>query len=320
MAASGGTSKMLKKDWLMDKDNLQNLSKIDIGAGAQIALKELNLFPEKTRKFKADCRDIIQSVILKFVEKTPLKYNFVRLSSALVPKHIVENREKYSNRFRLLVDGLSASKKVSSPVADKAKFQYNEIQTLAHEKHYYTKFSEFNYQNDHLDVFLGKYFSGSKELWHVSELIFVLLHGQSFIERGFSSVNRQLMETNTKEKSLVSQRIVYDKITSNNISISSIVITPELRKSCMLASQRYNEELKKAKEEKVRSEQNLKRKAKCGELKNVKGRKADLQTTINALRDSIEQKNLSADKNQDLSAISKAAALLRSVKEKEKTL
>ena len=76
MAASGGTSKMLKKDWLMDKDNLQDLSKIDIRAGAQIALKELNLFPEKTRKFKADCRDIIQSVILKFIEKNTFTVQF----------------------------------------------------------------------------------------------------------------------------------------------------------------------------------------------------------------------------------------------------
>ena len=55
MAASGGTSKMLKKDWWMDKCNMQDLSKIDIEAGAETALKELNLSPEKTRKFKADC-------------------------------------------------------------------------------------------------------------------------------------------------------------------------------------------------------------------------------------------------------------------------
>ena len=105
----------------MDKGNFQDLSKIDIGVGAQTALKELNLSPEETRKFKADCRDIIQSVILKFVESKPSRYNFVRLSSALVAKHVVENRETYPNRFNVLVDGLSASKKISF-VADKAKF------------------------------------------------------------------------------------------------------------------------------------------------------------------------------------------------------
>ena len=71
-----------------------------------------------------------------------------------------------------------------------------------------------------------------------------------------------------KEKSLVSQRIVYDKITSDNISISFFVITPELRKSCMLASQHYKWELKKVKEEKVRSE-----KGKCDELEKLKRKK-----------------------------------------------
>ena len=45
-----------------------------------------------------------------------------------------------------------------------------------------------------------------------------------------------------------------------------------------------------------------------------------MQTIINALKDSIEQETLSADKNQELSAISKAATLLRLVKEKGKTL
>ena len=191
--------------------------------------------------------------------------------------------------------------------------------SLVHQKYYYTEFSELNYQKDRLDVFLGKYFSGSKELWYVSKLVFVLSHDQSFLDRGFS-INKQLMDTSMKQKSLVSQRIVCDKLTSDNISISSFVITPAQRKSCTLVSQHYKKELKKVKEDKVRSERSLKRQAKCEELKNVKRRKADLRTTINALRDSIQQEILSSDENQDLSAISKAAALLRSVKEKEKTL
>ena len=143
-----------------------------------------------------------------------------------------------------MVDGLFASKKISFSVADKAKFQYSDIKTLAHSKHYYTEFSEFIYQNDHLDVFLGKYFSGSKELWHVSKLIFVLSHGQNFIKGGFS-INKQLMDTNMKEKSLVTQRIVYDQITSASIGVRSFIITPELWKSSVLASQRYKEELKR---------------------------------------------------------------------------
>ena len=60
----------------MDEVNCQDLRKIDMGAGAQTTLKELNLPSEKARKFKADCHDIIQSVILKFVENTSLKVQF----------------------------------------------------------------------------------------------------------------------------------------------------------------------------------------------------------------------------------------------------
>ena len=122
-----------------------------------------------------------------------------------------------------------------------------------------------------------------KELWHVSKLIFVLSHGQSFIEKRFA-INNQLTDTNMKEKYLVSQCIVYDKITSGNINICSFAITSELRKICMLASQCYKEELKKAKKDKVRSEQSLKRKDKCEDLENFKRREADLQTTINVLK------------------------------------
>ena len=134
-------------------------------------------------------------------------------------------------------------------------------------------------------MFLGKYYSGSKAFQHVFKLISVLLPGQSFIARGIS-INKQLMDINMKGKSLVSQHIVYDKITSDNISISSFAMTPEFWKSCILAIHHYKE------------------------LENIKRRKANLQTTINRLRDSVEQETLSTDKNQDLIAISKAAALL----------
>ena len=89
-------------------------------------------------------------------------------------------------------------------------FQYNEIQTLGLQRHYYTEFPEFNYHNDHLDVFLGKYYSGSEEFQHVFKLIFVLLPDHSFITRGIS-INKQLMDINMKGKSLVSQLIVYDR-------------------------------------------------------------------------------------------------------------
>lgn len=74
----------------------------------------------------------------------------------------------------------------------------------------------------------------------------MLSHSQSFIERGFS-VNKELMDTNMKEESLVSQRLTYDKIMSEDWKISAFQISPKLRRSCMLASQRYKQDLEKKK-------------------------------------------------------------------------
>ena len=65
---------------------------------------------------------------------------------------------------------------------------------------------------------------------------FILSHGQSFIEHGFS-VNKKLLDI--KEKSLIAQRIIHDKIVSEGGKVIEFDISSDLRKSCILASQRY---------------------------------------------------------------------------------
>ena len=173
------------------------MSQTGIGAAAQTALKEALTKSEKKRRFLLDCQLVIKTKILNLIEKTPLQYNLVKLASCLV--EIVRNHET-ANRFRLMTDGFSSHKKITSKVADNAKFQFNEIQKVVCEKHF-DEFIKFDYLKDRLNVFLGKYFSG-KDLWLVFKSIVVLSHGQSFIERGFS-VSKELVDTNMKEKSLI---------------------------------------------------------------------------------------------------------------------
>ena len=181
---------------------------------------------------------------------------------------------------------------------------FDEFQKIACQK-YQNDFVSFDFKKDHIDLLLGKYLSDKKELWHVCKIIFVLSHGQNFtfIARGFS-VNK----------------LIHDKILSENVNVSTFQISPELRKSCMLASQRYKQDLEKQKMEKIAQGEGLKRKLKCEELENLKRKKKELETTITDMRKGVERETLKADKNQDLAAMSKAAAILRAVKEKEKTL
>ena len=52
-----------------------------------------------------------------------------------------------------------------------------------------------------------------------------------------------------QEKSLISQRLIYDSIQSRDLKLHEFVITTDLRKSCKLAHQRYKQELEDSKQQ-----------------------------------------------------------------------
>ena len=169
----------------------------------------------------------------------------------------IANNKKLASKFKALADGLSHIKKITAKVTDMAKFQHNEFQKIVWEKHH-SEFVAFDFVKDRLDVFLGKYISDKKELWHICKLVFVLSHGQSYVEGGFH-VSKELIDTNMNEKSLVAQRLIYDKLLSEDSKCYDFVIATNLRKTCMLASKRYKDDLEKQKTESTNMENSLKR-------------------------------------------------------------
>ena len=60
----------------------------------------------------------------------------------------------------------------------------------------------------------------------------------------------------------------------------------------MSTAQRYKQDLKEQREQKVNPENSLKRKTKYEELENMKRRKFELQNTIDNLRKSFESETL----------------------------
>ena len=65
---------------------------------------------------------------------------------------------------------------------------------------------------------------------------------------------------------------------------------------------------------------NRKRKLKQEEIQNVKKQKLNVEDAINACRKSVNCETLAADQEQNLTRVSKAAAIIRMISEKEKTL
>ena len=81
--------------------------------------------------------------------------------------------------------------------------------------------------------------------------------------------NNELLDTNMKEASLTAERIIHDKTVSEGGKVSKFDISSDLEKNCMLASQRYRQDLKQQRKQKVNSEKSLKRKTECEELENL---------------------------------------------------
>ena len=65
---------------------------------------------------------------------------------------------------------------------------------------------------------------------------------------------------------------------------------------------------------------NRKRKLKQEETENVKKQKQNVDDAINALRKSVNCETLAADQEQNSARVSKAAAIIRVISGKEKTL
>ena len=155
----------------------------------------------------------VVNLLLKLQEQVPIQYAFVKNSFSINPNNLAIQSPFMSRRFIRLADLLYSLKFISSFVADNARFQYDQFtkKEVVNEK---DQFLSFGMRKQRVDVFLRDYLSINpqyKEIWSICKLIFILQHGQSFTERGFS-VNKEITDVNMQEDTLISQELVYDHL------------------------------------------------------------------------------------------------------------
>ena len=159
---------------------------------------------------------MLQTMIKKIQEKSPIKLKFARVAAALSPLNMANlDADTNEKKFDSLVNVIYEHKRLAAKEADAAKEQYDNFlsnDVLSH----VNDFKNFDMKENRLDEFLGTYSIGKKcydDLWKVCQFIFTLSHGQSVVERGFN-VNKDALLDNMKEKTLISLRTVYDEIRS----------------------------------------------------------------------------------------------------------
>ena len=225
----------IKKNRLMNKNNhLEHDALVDIGAATKVSLKSVQLSEEKKNKFTGQCRTMVLDIFIKLAENTPLYYAVVFCASSLSPRNMIRVPQECSQIFVVLADRLVAAKKTPASVADNAKYQFDEFLKVAETQHK-DEFLKFCFKVDQLYTFFGKFLGHDSynDVWTICKTVFIFSHGQSFTGRGFS-VNKEIVDYNMEEKSLKSQRLVYDTINNGNAKLTDFQITPASRKSCLL--------------------------------------------------------------------------------------
>ena len=133
--------------------------------------------------------------------------------------------------FRAFVNILFRKKRLIAKPLDNCKQQHDEFLEDIQFKHKKNSLKS-NYLTDRLDDFLCPYLADEKKyenLWYLCEIVMILSHEQSSIESGFS-INKEILDNNLLEKSLRSQRLIYEHFTSENIVLHEYIIPQALKK------------------------------------------------------------------------------------------
>ena len=109
---------------------------------------------------------IMEDILGKPQENTPLRHTVIRNFLALVPSNMVHKSDSCSVRFRELADKLYALNKITAETSDNSKVEFDDLLKIAKYEHR-ESFLKFDYKKDRLDEFILPFLmrlSDNKEL------------------------------------------------------------------------------------------------------------------------------------------------------------
>ena len=113
---------MTNKEFLLNPSNQLEEYLIDLGAASNDVVKNLKVAPEKKRRFREGCKQVIIEILLKLLECLLTNQMVVVNASSLSPVNMALFPSKPQKRFKKLADNLYSLKFITSVVADNAKF------------------------------------------------------------------------------------------------------------------------------------------------------------------------------------------------------
>ncbi|KAK9978890.1 hypothetical protein ABG768_020628 [Culter alburnus] len=111
------TKLQLTKLDLSEKKNLLLPQKIDIGLGADKALKDTKISDLRVLEFRRDCMQGLTNIVRKVQEKSPLKYATVRQMACLDPSNMFRDPDRCKEQMKCLVQTFLQAKQLAGGVS-----------------------------------------------------------------------------------------------------------------------------------------------------------------------------------------------------------
>ena len=145
----------------------------------------------------------MSAIVIKLLERSSLKYSLVQSLVIVVPQKLISDSAEAQVKFVLLLQILRNRKRCSAEACDKIRTQFQSF-VLEMKQNHLAEFLSFIMNTDGLDEFYWNYMKDTKhaKVWEVFRIIFMLLHAQALVVRGFS-INSKLLVENLQEKTLV---------------------------------------------------------------------------------------------------------------------
>lgn len=313
-----------------DKKIHKDVSKINVGFSAKRVINSLNKenfnTERKIMEFYNNCKEFYIIVVKKLLEKCPLNYGLVRNMSCFNPNTLISEKDINLKKLHNVLLTLVNAKRISEIDCDIVIKEYSDFISELKSMDSATRFRscsglKFDPVNDRLDVFYYDFLSEQpkySKLWQVLKTLLLLSHGQASVERGFS-INKNLIVDNLGDQSIIAKRIIKDHLQFIG-GIKNVVYPKEFLVSAAGARQKYISYLDEQKRKNVKDMQLAKRKEIEDKIDDLKKKKRCLEIDVNGLNKTAEDYAERAEKESNLTFISKSNALRRHAREKYEEL
>ena len=282
-----------------DETTYKRDKNIDVGFHADQLLEEFaqqkKINEAQITEFKTQARCTLKTFVKKVKTKSPIHHKLARNLACINPSVLVKEPGRCKRMFKKVLKCCVDADMLQNDECDKITAQFS---TFILDISKNAAYKEFKICEHRLDELFSNSLNGKKEykeLWAVISKMLLISHGQATVERGFS-VNKQAVEVNQSEESLIARRIIKDHI--NFIGgIKNVEVLEPMLASCSQARQRYLAHLDEKKKQVASQKRGEKRKPIHEEVDQLKKKRK----TIIEDRDKLQtEANICMTKHQSL--------------------